>query len=349
MKALKIVLGFVALALIGFPIPASADSPGYLSEGSTCVYVREAGHNIHGAFLDFYASRDGIVNFGAPLTEAFREGNYIVQYFERARIEFHPENPNPYRVQLGLLVFNDFAGGNVMDLPLKAAAIPPLNNPSFRYFPDTGFAMSFAIKDYFESYGGVDIFGYPISLLRYENGNFVQYFQRQRLEWNPNKASADKVQPGAVGQIVLERRYPANYQWRIRAVNDWCPEVSLATWRPKSFSNSPMPTAALLTLPSAPLKLQVYVRFKQTGLTGPQYIDIEVDDPNGKPLPGAALSAVVHFTNGDRSFALLATDAQGKSAFQFDIGTQPAGTTTEILITANAGSLSGVGRDVFTR
>ena len=91
------------------------------------------------------------------------------------------------------------------------------------------------------------------------------------------------------------------------------------------------------------------MRFKQTGLTGPQYVDVQVDDPNGKPFPGAALSAVVHFTNGERMFVLLPSDAQGKSSFQFDIGKQPAGTVTEILVTANAGSLSGSGREVFTR
>ena len=124
----------------------------------------------------------------------------------------------------------------------------------------------------------------------------------------------------------------------------------MASWRPKALGPVITPASAMLVFPSAPLKLQVYVRFKQTGLTGPQYVDVEVDDPNGKPLPGAALSAVVHFSNGsDRVFALMSSDANGKSSFQFDIGAQPAGTTTEIFVTANAGSLTGSGRDVFMR
>jgi hypothetical protein len=350
MKILKIFLCLSLLILLELvPVPTFANGPSALPDGSTCVYVREAGHNIHGAFLEFYASRNGIENFGAPITEAFRENGFIVQYFERARLEFHPENPEPYRVQLGLLVQYEYAGGSVMDPPIKASAIPPASNLSFRYFPDTGLTMSFAIKDYFETHGGVDIFGYPISLLRYENGTFVQYFQRQRLEWTPGISTGSQVRPSSIGQMILDRKYPANFQGRVRAVNDWCPEVSLSTWKPKPFGVVSVPLTALLTPSTPPINLQVYVRFKQTGLTGPQYVDIQVSDPSGKPLPGAALSAIVHFTNGDRVFALLSSDAQGKSALQFDIGVQPAGTATEILVTASAGSLVGSGREIFTR
>jgi hypothetical protein len=47
--------------------------------------------------------------FGYPLSEEFSEQNpsdgqrYTVQYFERARFEYHPANPPDYQVQLGLL------------------------------------------------------------------------------------------------------------------------------------------------------------------------------------------------------------------------------------------------------
>lgn len=45
--------------------------------------------------------------FGLPITGVYQEtiNNqvYQVQLFERARFEYHPENPAPYRVQLGLL------------------------------------------------------------------------------------------------------------------------------------------------------------------------------------------------------------------------------------------------------
>src|SRR5689334_13556881 len=51
--------------------------------------------------------------FGYPISEPFDEQNppppagdgqsHRVQYFERYRLEYHPENPDPYKVQLGLL------------------------------------------------------------------------------------------------------------------------------------------------------------------------------------------------------------------------------------------------------
>ncbi|HEU5424150.1 MAG TPA: murein L,D-transpeptidase, partial [Nitrolancea sp.] len=48
--------------------------------------------------------------FGYPISEEFQEQNpadgkmYTVQYFERARFEYHPEfKGTPYEVELGLL------------------------------------------------------------------------------------------------------------------------------------------------------------------------------------------------------------------------------------------------------
>src|SRR5690606_40578661 len=42
--------------------------------------------------------------FGFPISEEFEEGGYNVQYFERARMEWHPENAGtPYVVLLGHL------------------------------------------------------------------------------------------------------------------------------------------------------------------------------------------------------------------------------------------------------
>lgn len=61
-------------------------------------------------FRSFYASNGGMRVFGRPLSEQFQEVNqadgqtYWVQYFERQRMEWHPNESNPqYRIQLGLL------------------------------------------------------------------------------------------------------------------------------------------------------------------------------------------------------------------------------------------------------
>ncbi len=61
-------------------------------------------------FRGFWQNNGGLGVFGRPLSEQFQETNaadgkvYWVQYFERQRMEWHPDEPNPqYRILLGLL------------------------------------------------------------------------------------------------------------------------------------------------------------------------------------------------------------------------------------------------------
>lgn len=75
----------------------------------TNAFFKETGHNLGAGFLNFWATRGGLPVFGYPLSEEFTEVSptdgqpYTVQYFERARFEYHPEAPAKAQVQLGLL------------------------------------------------------------------------------------------------------------------------------------------------------------------------------------------------------------------------------------------------------
>ncbi len=343
MRLASVVMLAVALALLALAIepgaPARAESP-------TCAFISDTGHNLQGAFLVFYATHNGQFNFGEPLTEPFIENGLIVQYFERARFELHADNPEPYRVQLGLLG-TQFG---ISDPPVKTIAIPPPNDPNFLYFPDTGLWIGLTVKQYFETHGGLDVLGYPLSLLRFENGNFVQYFQRARLEWDPADANPNHVRLSPVGKMILDRLYPPNLTYRNRAANDWCPVYTLAGLPKGIVQPTPLPQGApTLVPPNTSLNLQVHVKFRQTGPTGPQYVDVQVSDQNGRPFAGASLFATVHFSSGDRVYPLMPSDAQGKSSFSFDIGNQPVGSTTIVEVTAFDGSLSATGRDSFSR
>jgi peptide/nickel transport system substrate-binding protein len=77
--------------------------------GSRKVWFRETRHTLSGALLDYWHGYGGLPQFGFPLSEPFTETSradgkpYTVQYFERARMELHPEKPGPYSVELGLL------------------------------------------------------------------------------------------------------------------------------------------------------------------------------------------------------------------------------------------------------
>jgi hypothetical protein len=101
--------------------------------------------------------------------------------------------------------------------------------------------------------------------------------------------------------------------------------------------------------PNTTLSLQVRVKFRQTGPTGPQYVDIAVTDQNGRPFAGAALAATVRFPNGERVFPVMSSDTLGRSSFSFDIGNQPVGSTTLVDVTAFSGTLTATGRDSFMR
>jgi spore germination protein YaaH len=92
------------------PIPASA-VPG------DCWFFPETGHAVCGRFLAYWRSyglefgdpgisfRESLALFGYPISEPFTDPvtGLTIQYFERARFEYHPENPEPYQVLLGLL------------------------------------------------------------------------------------------------------------------------------------------------------------------------------------------------------------------------------------------------------
>jgi hypothetical protein len=69
-------------------------------------FFTETGHNVRGRFLDYWHANGGLAQFGYPLTEEITETledgqSYTVQYFERARFEYHPGNQPPYDVLLG--------------------------------------------------------------------------------------------------------------------------------------------------------------------------------------------------------------------------------------------------------
>lgn len=70
--------------------------------------------------------------FGLPITGVYQQTiqgqAYAVQIFERARFEFHPANPVPYRVQLGLLgreLIADVANAPQITPDLVAIAVTP--------------------------------------------------------------------------------------------------------------------------------------------------------------------------------------------------------------------------------
>ncbi|MFI5269703.1 MAG: vanomycin resistance protein VanB, partial [Chloroflexota bacterium] len=68
------------------------------------------GHSIKGEFLKYWQSHGGVALLGYPVSEELNEISpadgkvHIMQYFERARLEWHQEAAGtPAQVQLGLV------------------------------------------------------------------------------------------------------------------------------------------------------------------------------------------------------------------------------------------------------
>ncbi len=152
------------------------------------VFFPQTGHHLGYGFLRFWRANGGVQIFGYPLSEEFTENGRTVQYFERAKFEYHPEEANPqYQVQLALLGTQLYGGRNF-------ATVPPGSGEQF--FAETNHAMSGTFLDFWRKRGGAQIFGLPISEPFQEQSTVdgqtytVQYFERGRFELHPDDLDA---------------------------------------------------------------------------------------------------------------------------------------------------------------
>lgn len=74
-----------------------------------------------------------------------------------------------------------------------------------RFFPETGRTVGGRFLEYWQSNGGLPVFGYPLSDQIQEGGRLVQYFERQRFELHPENARPYDVLLGRLGAELLAR------------------------------------------------------------------------------------------------------------------------------------------------
>jgi hypothetical protein len=71
---------------------------------SNVTYFLQTGHNLGFGFKSYWERNGGLRIFGYPISEEFTEDGRTVQYFERARYEWHPEHRGtPHEILLGHL------------------------------------------------------------------------------------------------------------------------------------------------------------------------------------------------------------------------------------------------------
>ncbi len=156
-------------------------------------YFPETGATVQGRFLAYWQDHGGLAQFGYPLTNQFydippgvgKNIGTLVQYFERAVFEYHPENQPPYNVLLTLLGTERYQEKYSSAVPEQQAST---DNPYT--FAQTGKTIGGRFRTFWEAHGGLSQFGYPISNELNEvsdlngMGYTVQYFERAVFEYH---------------------------------------------------------------------------------------------------------------------------------------------------------------------
>ncbi len=204
------VVGAMAMSLVpGFSRPAAAQATSRTING----------HAVAGRFLEEWSKQGSEQNNvyvnGLPITDARPEialtdgKTYTTQWFERAKYEAHPENKAPYDVLFGLLGVALSEGRGTVDPATKQVRNPSdkdfvkIDKPADAdgktkvWFPETGHSISGKIFEYWNKYGGISQFGFPLSEQFSEvsatdgKSYTVQYFERNRLEYHPEYTGTD--------------------------------------------------------------------------------------------------------------------------------------------------------------
>lgn len=202
-----------------------------VTQSSQVRYFPETGHTVGGRFLQYWQANGGLAVFGYPLTNEVHEQGRTVQYFERQRFEYHPEQPRPYDVLLGRLGAElleqqgidwreqptspgQAAGCTYFALTQHNLCNQRAGTGFLTYWTTHGLQFDTQVRpSYAES---LALFGLPLTE-PYNATNSsgdrvqVQWFERARFEWHPNNPQSYQVLLGRLGAELLEaqRRQPA--------------------------------------------------------------------------------------------------------------------------------------------
>ncbi len=311
-----------------------------VAQAASVRYFPRTGHNVQGEFLAFFERYGGEDIFGLPRTEQIQLGELTVQYFERARMEHHPRNPPAYRVQLSLL--GDLLGYRT---PPLVSSSYSRNSATRRYYPETGHTICYAFLQYFDSHGGLTVFGYPITELTMEAGRVVQYFQRMKLEHHPENAAYVQIAVANLGDEYIRREgLSQSYLEPVAPMTGAQPSeeaVVVPQYIPPPVTPgapAPLPILPFPTeRPVGRFQVSACVKYPITGQGGYQTVYVRVTDEGDQPLQGASVEASVHFRDGDKSLRGQDTDASGHSLLSFGIGYPPPGYTIIVDVNVSYG------------
>ncbi len=237
-----LVLVATVASLVALPRPSSAQSP-QVAETFPPYQARffgETGHAAVNWFLEAWKNTpNALFVLGYPISQPFIEESftnpgeyYRVQYFERAVLEEHPENfgqqGNRFYV-LGRLMGQQLARGRGGEPAFVAVGNPGDGT----WFAETSHTLRNGpapFRDFWLNNGGLSVFGYPLSEqfqeVNSQDGQtyWVQYFERQRMEWHPNESNPQyRILLGLLGNEYRDRFHQGNGAFAPRGAADAMP------------------------------------------------------------------------------------------------------------------------------
>lgn len=225
----------ILLALMtGATLPVAANT-----KAGTPVWFKETRHTLAYNFRLFWDQNGGLPVFGYPISEVFLEDGRPVQYFERARLEWHANVGLVLAGQLGR-----WAGERAPD----RAAFAPRDRaayPNQRYFAESRHTLGGLFRSFWEANGGLPTFGYPLSEefleLNPQDGKTytVQYFERARFEYHPELPARYQVSLGHLGRQYLDATSKAP-AWALAGVTN-----AAAAWSAVSPTRVRLPRIGL--------------------------------------------------------------------------------------------------------
>ncbi len=187
---------------IGGASVASAPFGVATSQAERC-FLAETGFCVRGRFQAYWEAHGGLALNGYPVSAEFNEvledgRPYAVQYFERTRLEYHPE----VRDTAAQVLVGQF-GRRVH--PTDPSAMP---DSTQIWFPQTGHNVPADFYRYWSDQGGLAQLGLPLTepyMQRLEDGKTyqVQYFERARFEWHPENPAPYSILLGQFGRMML--------------------------------------------------------------------------------------------------------------------------------------------------
>jgi acetyl esterase/lipase len=179
-------------------VPARATARGpaaSLPAGGESLFFPPTGQTARSLFLDYWREHGGLDQQGYPISGELQVGGaggrtLTVQYFERALLEYHPENQPPFNILPARLGAARYAA----KYPQGAPGQRPNTAPGSLAFAETGHRLGGWFLDYWQAHGGLLQQGFPLSDEFTEVSDFdgqpytVQYFERAVFELHPENA-----------------------------------------------------------------------------------------------------------------------------------------------------------------